>query len=53
MKFQTQILAKDVITCDDALYSIREQIYSKKEEVKASGITQVIYINFTLLYKSY
>lgn len=38
---QTQILAKDVITCDDALYSIREQIYSRKEEVKINDVTRV------------
>lgn len=30
-----------MITCDDALYSLREQVYSKKEEVKATGVTQV------------
>ncbi|XP_031623929.1 serine/threonine-protein kinase TBK1 [Contarinia nasturtii] len=37
---KTQILAKDVITCDDALYSIREQIYGKKEEVKLVSMSQ-------------
>lgn len=38
---QTQILAKDVITCDDALYTLREQISGKKEEIKLDDITRV------------
>lgn len=40
-KLQTQILAKDVITCDDALYTLREQIFSKKEDVKSEDVTRV------------
>lgn len=37
---KTQILAKDVITCDDALYTIREQIFRKKEDVKTDDATK-------------
>lgn len=32
---QTQILEKDVATCDDGLYSIREHIFRIKEDIKS------------------
>lgn len=38
---QTQILEKDVITCDDALFSIREQIFRRKEDIKSDDLTRV------------
>lgn len=40
---QNQILAKDVITCDDALYALREQIDNKKAEAKMADLTRVKY----------
>ena len=38
---QNQILAKDVITCDDALYALREQIDGKKIKAKMADLSRV------------
>lgn len=38
---KAQILEKDVITCDDALFTIREQIFRKKDEVKSDDTNRV------------
>lgn len=37
---KNQILAKDVITCDDALYALREQIDNKKLEAKMADLAR-------------
>lgn len=51
LQFQTQILAKDVITCDDALYSLREQISNKKEELKMDDVTRVYFEHLSLIHR--
>lgn len=51
--FQTQILEKDVITCDDALYIIREEIFNKKEEIKNCDMVRVCFRQDFIYFKIY
>lgn len=41
LPLKNQILAKDVITCDDALYALREQIDGRKMEAKMADLSRV------------
>lgn len=45
LRLQNQILAKDVITCDDALYALREQIDNRKMEAKMADLARVFKLN--------